>query len=457
MAAGCGAARRGRPLELVGHDDVLCPKIQINRKQTPMFRKIEAWHYRSLQHISVGLGNMNILIGPNASGKSTFLDIFAFLQKALIRDVDEAIRERGRALHELVWKQEDIDQGFQLAIEVEIPENLHGKSPKLRYEVWIGLSADGSLGVRGENLCFWEGEYISEKIYFYPIKNGKIVVGDGKFGNLDSESGYQRTSIVIKSLDENGKSVDLYLSESDRDDDKSFAIRLPSIRLALSGLLEDPDQFPVALWFKQQLIERIVPLILDTEKLRRPISSYTTNRLASDGSNLPVIVAQLHDKNPERFEWWIGHLQTVLPDLDTVMVVEQHGNPTDHIAIQYKNGVQVPSWLLSDGTLRLLALTIIAYLPDTNYIYMIEEPENGLHPQALETVFQSLSSVYDGQVFVATHSPLFLNMAKPEQLIVFTKNEEGATEIVRGDKHPLLEEWEKSWNLGTLFASGVFE
>ena len=55
--------------------------------------------------------------------------------------------------------------------------------------------------------------------------------------------------------------------------------------------------------------------------------------------------------------------------------------------------------------MRFLALTLLAYLPDPAGPYLIEEPENGIHPRNVETVFESLSSVYDAQVLLATHSP----------------------------------------------------
>ena len=114
----------------------------------------------------------------------------------------------------------------------------------------------------------------------------------------------------------------------------------------------------------------------------------------------------------------------------------------------------VPSWLVSDGTLRLLALTLLAYLPEQDSIYLIEEPENGIHPKAVEGVFQSLSSVYQGQVLVATHSPLFLGLAEPSQLLCFAKNPSGAVDIVSGDKHPALQNWRGEMDLcGILFLS----
>ena len=117
--------------------------------------------------------------------------------------------------------------------------------------------------------------------------------------------------------------------------------------------------------------------------------------------------------------------------------------------------MKVPSWLVSDGTLRLLALTLLAYIPKLEGIFLVEEPKNGIHPRAVEAVFQSLSSVYDARVLLATHSPVILSIAKAEEVLCFAKTSEGATDIVRGSEHPKLKEWRGETDLGTLFASGV--
>jgi len=111
--------------------------------------------------------------------------------------------------------------------------------------------------------------------------------------------------------------------------------------------------------------------------------------------------------------------------------------------------------MVSDGTLRLLALTLPAYLSEFSGIYLIEEPENGIHPRAVETVFQSLSSVYTAQILMATHSPVILGMVDADKVLCFAKTEEGITDIVLGSNHPKLKEWRNEENLGVLFAGGV--
>ena len=86
---------------------------------------------------------------------------------------------------------------------------------------------------------------------------------------------------------------------------------------------------------------------------------------------------------------------------------------------------------------------------------MIEEPENGIHPSAVEAVYQSLSSVYDAQILMATHSPVILSLADADKVLCFKKTETGATDIVLGSEHPALKDWKGETNLGVLFAGGV--
>lgn len=102
-----------------------------------------------------------------------------------------------------------------------------------------------------------------------------------------------------------------------------------------------------------------------------------------------------------------------------------------------------------------MALTLLSYIKTDGSLFLVEEPENGVHPQAVEAVFQSLSSIYDGQALVATHSPVLVGLIKPEQLLCFSKTPAGETDIVRGDRHPKLRQWQGELRLAQLFAAGI--
>jgi predicted ATPase len=231
--------------------------------------------------------------------------------------------------------------------------------------------------------------------------------------------------------------------------------RLLPNRPALSGVPQDQDRFPLALWFQQVLNESLQILQLNSVLMRRSCPANAPRAFQPDGSNLPFFVQELR-QDAQRFDWWRGHLQTILPNLEDIHVKKKAEDNSLYLALTYRHSpVSVPAWLLSDGTLRLLALTLIAYLPQRDHVFLIEEPENGIHPHAVEAVFQSLSSVYDGQVLLATHSPLLLALAKPDDLVIFGQAADGATDVVRGLQHPALRSWQEEVSLDTLFAAGV--
>jgi predicted ATPase len=167
------------------------------------------------------------------------------------------------------------------------------------------------------------------------------------------------------------------------------------------------------------------------------------------------VIHALESDHPERFERWLEHLREALPDLESIATQEREEDRHRYLVLRYRSGLHAPSWLVSDGTLRLLALTVLAYLPDLTGIHLIEEPENGIHPRAVETVFQSLSSVYGAQVLMATHSPVVVRMAELEQILCFGRSSEGATDLVSGTEHPRLRDWKGGIDMGTLLAAGI--
>jgi predicted ATPase len=138
-------------------------------------------------------------------------------------------------------------------------------------------------------------------------------------------------------------------------------------------------------------------------------------------------------------------------------VIEREEDRHLYLEVQYDSGLKAPSWTVSDGTLRLLALTLIAYLQIPSRVYLIEEPENGVHPQAVETIYKSLASSYTNQILCATHSPVLLSLAEPGQILCFAQTDDGAVDIISGAEHPNLRDWRREVDLGSLFATGVLD
>lgn len=346
----------------------------------------------------------------------------------------------------MVWKLKDEQDGFEIAVEATIPNT----ERRLRYEVAIGLH-QREIVVTGENLWLIDplqetGKQVSKQPTLFPLEMDDSRTLVQPANSKKTPSGYQ---LVVRKV---AAGNDYF-----RDENTGWNItyRLAPRRLALSGVPEDNSRFPITLWFKEALNYNIQRLQLNSQLMQRLSPWDAPRTFQPDGSNLPVMVEYLYQSYRERFDWWIGQLQTTLEDLETVEVIERPEDRSKYLMVTYRNGIKVPAWLLSDGTLRLLALTLIAYLPHEGSVFLIEEPENGIHPRAIESVYNSLSSVYKGQVFLATHSPLFLSLAEPNALLIFAKTESGATDIVRGPQHPILQQWKHETSLEILFAAGV--
>lgn len=421
-----------------------------------MIVKIEALSYRSLRTVRQSLAPFQVLIGPNASGKSSFLDVIAFLAD-VVREkegVAAAVAERAPDVRDLVWMREG--DSFELAVEGSIPEHLqnkkNGQYARVRYEVRVGLHAERQeIHLLSETLWLRPemGDEAEQKnaqrpqFPMPPVPPGTIITPPGKKG----PASWRR---VLNKVPESGN--DYFRSERSG---WNNLFRLGPRRSALANLPEDEEKFPISIWFRRMLLEGVQRLALNSAALRKPSPPGSPRQFQPDGSNLPLVINDLEERDPQRLKEWIAHLQTALPDLEGIRTVERSEDRHRYLVLDYRTGLHAPSWLVSDGTLRMLALTILAYIPGLEGIFLIEEPENGIHPRAVETVLQSLSSVYGAQVLLATHSPVILSLTEPEQVLCFNRTDQGMTDIVLGSQHPRLRQWRGETDLGTLFASGV--
>lgn len=415
-----------------------------------MISLIEAKSYRCIRYISQNLQPFQILVGPNASGKTTFLDVIAFIRDLINEGLDDAVQKRANSLDELLWKGEGNE--FELAVEVKIPQKLQknggGRYSTCRYEVVIGRKENKEIAILSETLwLIKEGDSksksmsVEKDLFPSEVEPTKTILKRGEHKNW--------RKIVNKTEAGN------YGFRSEKTEWNN-TFKIGPTKSALANLPEDEEKFPISTWFKSILMEKIQPLTLNSILMKRPTSPLRKKGLfISDGSNIPFIVKTLKEKYNDKFNLWIKHIQTVIEDLKDIDVVERPEDKHLYLVGEYESGIRVPAWLLSDGTLRLLALTLLAYFPADNYIYLIEEPENGIHPRAIEAVYQSLSSVYESQVFLATHSPIILGVAKPDDVLCFAKNTSGSISIIKGTEHPALKDWQGSPNLSVLYASGV--
>lgn len=418
-----------------------------------MITYIEANRFRCFRYIRTELNHFQILVGPNASGKSSFFDIVSFLSDLVTDDLDSAIQKRTSNFRDLLWMHTSND--FEIAVEVKIPESIvekykNDKLTHIRYAVSIGINPENK-----------ENSILNERLWLIPKDNSNR---DNQRSLFPAALEPDKDTIVHSRL-KRGQQVlskvaggnDNYYPEIDRDKKYKPSYKLGPRRSALKNVIEDESMFPAALWLKQLLDTGIKKLVLNSEKLKKPSPPGKPKTFLLDGSNLPWLIEDLKKTDPERFSEWIIHLRTALPEINSIKTIERPEDRNRYLVVCNTNGLEVPSWNVSDGTLRLLALTIPAYMTNLEGIFLIEEPENGIHPKAVDTVFASLQSVYNAQVLVATHSPVFLSITKPNQILCFSRTADGIIDVINGDIHPTLKNWQGETDIGTLFAGGFLE
>ena len=130
---------------------------------------------------------------------------------------------------------------------------------------------------------------------------------------------------------------------------------------------------PIVAGHVERTLSQVQEVALDSRVLRRASPPLRRLRPTPDQS-LPWLV--LHLKRYQRlFRAWKKHLRTAISDFQDVRVNRRKDDEHAYLVVIFNGGVEVPSWALSDGTLHMLALTIIAYLPAEGHTYLIEEPE----------------------------------------------------------------------------------
>ena len=419
-----------------------------------MIRRIQALNYRCLRYVDIELDRFQVAVGPNASGKSTLLDVLTFFGDLVRNGVDDAVKRRTRNFQDLVWRRPAQGLSFELAIELDVPEDQlldiwETDTPcRFRYEVAV-REGDRSIEIARERGLLVPGVVPSRdrRREVFPSSQAPVetILVDGEPTGARLVLDQSPNQLILMVPRTAGEPTE-----------HSFFASLGPNRSTLDVLADSPRMLPVFGHARRALAEGVSPICLEPNRLRMASPpDLRGNGIARDGSNLPWAVKEFKEERPAAYKEWMEHVRTTLGELAGVSVNEREDERTAYLMLEYGNGVRIPSWVASEGTLRFLLLTLIAYLPSSG-IYLIEEPENGLHPFALDAVYASLVFAGESQVIAATHSLEFVRLSDPKEILCFAKDSDGATDIVRGSNHPIFRESEQKPDVRLLFATGTF-
>ena len=369
--------------------------------------------------VNVELHSLNVIIGPNGSGKSNFIEAIDLIRSTPITSESSnllaTIRDGG-GVRDWLWKGTEpppcaaIDAVF---------ENREGSSP-LRYV--LGFSEVGQrFEIQDERIENEKpSDEHSEPYIYYAFEQGHGVLN---FSDPEKSRSLQREEI-----------------------DPTASIL---------SQRKDPDSYPELTYLGRRFSEirlyRNWIFGRDTPPRRPQKADLPNNYLSPGANNLALVLNNLSGKLAVK-KRILAALQELYAGIDDFSFHIEGG--TVQIFL-HEGGRAIPATRLSDGTLRYLCLLSILCHPDPAPLICIEEPELGLHPDALPHLAKLLIAASERtQLIVTTHSDILVDALTdtPEAVLVAGRSERGTT-LERLDAEK-LKPWLDEYRLGELWIDG---
>lgn len=186
-------------------------------------------------------------------------------------------------------------------------------------------------------------------------------------------------------------------------------------------------------------------------------SSSNNIRLAHDAGNLAPVLMHLRESQPSDFERIRNTVRLAAPFFDDFVMRPQTRGKEDRVRLEWtQRGSQEPfqPTVLSDGTIRFIALITALLQPSPPATIVIDEPELGLHPMAIALLGETIRAASErAQVIVATQSPLLLDQFTPEEVVVVDRD--NGQSVFKRLKEEDLKEWLSDYSLGQLWLKNL--
>lgn len=385
--------------------------------------------FRSMRNVTWKPGDLNIIIGPNGTGKSNLLRLLECISISAKGRLGKHIKSLG-GIDPLLWD---------------------GKAKEIRWR----LKASPVEAFRDQ-----ERESLTYETSLVQIGRGSTYRVDKELlGNYFWVERGERSE-PLKLIDRRGSHAKVFDPS-----EKGFVApeeSIPEEETLLSiatgpfshNTLIPPYQQQLSAWSVYHDLH-----VNQDAQIRQATVARSEKRVDPDGQNLISVLHTLYTGDREFKKEINDAMKAAFGDDFEELVFPPAADQRIQLRVRWRSLRREQSAEdLSDGTLRFLLLLTILASPDAAPLIAIDEPETGLHPSMFPIVAEyAIDAAQRSQVILTTHSPHFLDAFKGEIPTTTVALWEDGQTVLRTLKDALLEKWLKGYSLGRLFTSGELE
>jgi len=349
---------------------------------------------------------VNILVGVNGSGKTSFLNAITLLYEGIAGSGLSALFRKWGTYNSIVnacgeHRPDCFSITYVFDADVLKKLKLVSVSPfkkDVYYKITVFPIGDGA----SYSLC--------ETLYSEDSRGGSKT-----FSYLEFRNGIGQISVRTSS----GIEVEKY-----------EAGMLSAQELVLKQIT-DPQRYLPSFVVREAIKAIAGYFKFNFDKVRQPAEANDIKHLISTGENLSQLLSNINNNYTFQYEKIIESLSNINPNF-TGIGYNIFGSRL-YLSLREKNLTHAIDALhMSEGTLKFMLLLSIFHNPDRGALVYIDEPESCLHPDMIRSVAKMIKSASKAsQIIVATHSALLLNAFELDDILVFEKNDRNETQIMR--------------------------